>query len=64
MRRTLPAGLIKQSEWVLRRPSEKPPAQPPRLNEVVRLVAMCGGFLGRKGDKETGIQTIGRACRA
>lgn len=37
---------------------KKPPARPPRLNEVVRLVAMCGGFLGRKGDGEPGAKTI------
>lgn len=37
---------------------KKPPAQPPRLNDVVRLVAMCGGFLGRKGDGEPGVKTI------
>jgi len=24
----------------------------------VRLVAMCGGFLGRKGDGEPGVQTL------
>jgi hypothetical protein len=32
--------------------------QPPRLNEVVRLVAQCGGFLARKGDGEPGAKTI------
>lgn len=34
------------------------PKQTPRLNEVVRLVAMVGGFLGRKGDGEPGAKTI------
>ncbi len=34
------------------------PRQAPRLNEVVRLVAMVGGFLGRKGDGEPGVKTI------
>ena len=34
------------------------PPQPPRLNEVVRLVAQCGGFLARKGDGEPGAKTI------
>lgn len=52
--------LFNRDEWtaayVLNK--KKPPAQPPRLNEVVRLVAMCGGFLGRKGDKEPGVQTV------
>ncbi|MBK3817178.1 IS4 family transposase, partial [Paraburkholderia aspalathi] len=34
------------------------PSQPPRLNEVIRLVAQCGGFLARKGDGEPGAKTI------
>lgn len=42
---------------------KKPPAKPPRLNEVVRLVAMCGGFLGRKGDGEPGAKTIWRGLQ-
>ncbi|CAE6874898.1 IS4 family transposase ISAzo5 [Paraburkholderia aspalathi] len=33
-------------------------SQPPRLNEVVRLVAQCGGFLARKGDGEPEAKTI------
>ncbi len=34
------------------------PTTPPRLNEVVRRVAMLGGFLARKGDGEPGVKTI------
>jgi len=34
------------------------PKTPPRLNEVVRLVTMLGGFLARKGDGEPGVKTI------
>ena len=34
------------------------PVLPPRLNEVVRRVAMLGGFLARKGDGEPGVKTI------
>ncbi len=30
----------------------------PKLNAVLRLVAQCGGFLGRKGDGEPGAKTI------
>jgi hypothetical protein len=33
------------------------PAQP-KLNEVLRLIACLGGFLGRKGDGEPGAKTI------
>ena len=34
------------------------PMLPPRLNDVVRRVAMLGGFLARKGDGEPGAKTI------
>jgi len=37
---------------------KKPPQRPPNLNEVLRLVAMLGGFLARKGDGEPGVKTI------
>ena len=41
--------------------SKKPkPAQSPRLNEVIRLIAQLGGFLGRKSDGEPGVKTIWR----
>jgi hypothetical protein len=29
-----------------------PPAQPPSLREAMRMIAMIGGFLGRKSDRE------------
>lgn len=35
-----------------------PPSQEPMLNEMVRHVAMVGGFLARKGDGEPGVKTI------
>jgi hypothetical protein len=35
---------------------KKPSADPPTLNHVLRLVAMLGGFLARKGDGEPGRQ--------
>lgn len=52
--------LFDREEWqaaylLMKRPL---PRQAPRLNEVVRLVAMVGGFLGRKGDGEPGVKTI------
>lgn len=34
------------------------PAQPPSLREATRLVAMLGGFLGRKCDGEPGAQSL------
>jgi Transposase Tn5 dimerisation domain/Transposase DNA-binding len=36
----------------------KPPAKPPTLNKMIRLVATFGGFLNRKGDGEPGPKTL------
>ncbi len=52
--------LLETEEWqaayIL---AKKPvPKAPPRLNEVMRLIARLGGFLGRKGDGEPGLKTI------
>ncbi|NYH20784.1 hypothetical protein GGD40_000270 [Paraburkholderia bryophila] len=57
----LDAGLLfEPDEWkaafILNK--KTPPDKPPQLNEVVRLVAMLGGFLARKGDGEPGVKTI------
>ena len=39
--------------------AKKPlPKTPPSIGEVIRQVAMLGGFLGRKGDGEPGVKTI------
>lgn len=37
---------------------QPPPAQPPSLNTLIRMVASFGGFLGRQGDGFPGSQTI------
>ena len=52
--------LFEPEEWQAAYLLQKKPVpkKPPRLNEVVRLVAMLGGFLGRKGDGEPGVKTI------
>jgi len=57
----LPADLFfHEDEWhaayLLHK--KKPPADLPTLNQVLRLVAMLGGFLARKGDGEPGVKTI------
>ena len=31
---------------------------PPSLREMIRQIAMLGGFLGRKGDGEPGVKTL------
>ena len=39
--------------------AKKPlPKTPPSIREVIRQVAMLGGFLGRKGDGEPGVKTL------
>lgn len=39
--------------------NKKPiPKTMPTLNQVIRLIAQRGGFLGRKGDGEPGVKTI------
>lgn len=45
-----------QAAFILNK--RKLPTTPPRLNEVIRLIAMLGGFLARKGDGEPGVKTI------
>ena len=50
-----------KSEWQAVYPVSKrkqPPEKPPDLNDVVRMVAELGGFLGRKGDNEPGPKTL------
>jgi Transposase Tn5 dimerisation domain len=45
-----------QAAYILNK--KRPPAKPPDLNTVVRLVAQLGGFIGRKSDGEPGAKTI------
>lgn len=45
-----------QAAWIVAR---KPlPETPPTLNEVIRVIASFGGFLGRKGDGDPGAKTL------
>ena len=58
----LPCDLVfETSEWqavYLVATKTQPPANPPTLNTIVRMVAGFGGFLGRKHDGEPGPQSI------
>jgi hypothetical protein len=45
------------SSWVILK-GGSPPESPPTLNEMVRMVASFGGFLGRKRDGHPGPQTL------
>jgi hypothetical protein len=38
--------------------TKQPAERPPTLNEVLRLVARLGGFIGRKSEGEPGVKTI------
>ncbi|MGI2909824.1 IS4 family transposase, partial [Tolypothrix sp. VBCCA 56010] len=40
-----------------------PPKKPPSLRQAVRMIAILGGFLGRKGDGEPGVKTIWRGLQ-
>ena len=45
-----------QAAWLL---AEKdPPKKTPPVREVIRRIAMLGGFLARKGDGEPGVKTL------
>lgn len=56
-------AVLEDDEWKAlfvvgsRRPS-RVPEKPPTVREAVRMIAMLGGFQGRKGDGEPGIQSI------
>ena len=58
----LPCDVVfETSEWqavYLVATKTRPPAHPPTLNTMVRMVAGFGGFLGRKHDGEPGPQSM------
>jgi Domain of unknown function (DUF4338)/Transposase Tn5 dimerisation domain/Transposase DNA-binding len=45
------------------RTRKPPPAKPPSLREMTRMIAGLGGFLGRKSDGEPGTQTLWRGLQ-
>lgn len=56
-------AVLEEAEWqaLYVVGSAKPqalPKEPPTVREAVRRVAMLGGFLGRKGDGEPGVQAL------
>ncbi|MCP6761171.1 MAG: IS4 family transposase, partial [Fischerella sp. CENA71] len=57
-------GILETHEWQALyckiHKTNKPPTEAPSLGECVRWIARLGGFLGRKGDGEPGIQTLWR----
>jgi hypothetical protein len=53
-------GVFDRAEWpaVYLVAKRQPPPEPPPLNEMLRLVAGFGGYLGRKGDGPPGPKPI------
>jgi hypothetical protein len=45
------------------RTRKPPPAKPPTLREMIRMIAGLGGFLGRKSDGQPGTQTLWRGLQ-
>lgn len=45
---------------LVRQPGRPLPTTPPDLRTALRQIAMLGGFLGRRGDGEPGVQTLWR----
>ena len=43
---------------------EKPPKDPPTLNEMIKLIASLGGFLNRSSDKNPGASTLWKGLNA
>lgn len=56
--------LFSEDEWkalyAYHYPAMKLPKKPPTLREMIRLTAKLGGYLGRRGDPEPGIETVWR----
>lgn len=61
------SGLLEEDAWRLllavTRQSKVARDQPPDLRTATRLLASLGGFRGRKGDGEPGVQTLWRGFR-
>lgn len=51
---------MKSEQPIAMNRKEIPEDKVPTINEVVRLIAMAGGFIGRKGDGEPGAKTLWR----
>jgi hypothetical protein len=52
------SAVFEQTEWQAVWLLAAPPRKTPTLREVIRYIAMLGGFLARKGDGEPGIKTL------
>lgn len=56
-------AVLEEDEWkalylVSTKGKHPLPKEPPTVREAVRKIAMLGGFLGRKGDGEPGVQSL------
>lgn len=57
---------FQDDQWkalIIKQTNKLPPEQPPTLHQMIRLIAMLGGFLGRKSDGQPGTQTLWRGLQ-
>jgi hypothetical protein len=58
--------VFEDDQWkgvIVLRTQKPPPAKPPSLREMIRMIAALGGFLGRKSDGEPGTETLWRGLQ-
>lgn len=58
--------VFEDDQWkgvVVLRTQKPPPAKPPTLREMIRMIAALGGFLGRQSDGEPGTETLWRGLQ-
>lgn len=59
--------VLEPAEWqaltARMQPTPQMPQVPPTLHQAVRWIAQLGGFLGRRGDGEPGVQTLWKGMR-
>jgi hypothetical protein len=63
----LPRGTVFDDDiWkglIIFRTRKPPPAKPPSLREMIRMIAGLGGFLARASDREPGTETLWRGLQ-
>jgi hypothetical protein len=59
-------AVFDDDQWkgvIVLRTQKPPPAKPPTLREMIRMIGGLGGFLGRKSDGEPGTETLWRGLQ-
>lgn len=58
--------VFEDDQWkalIIRQTNRKPPAQPPTLREMIRMIGRLGGHLGRAADREPGTEVMWRGLQ-